>query len=89
MVRFQIRLTEQQLTELRKRSSLEGVSIAQLIRQSINEQLRVHADSSRLQHLERLANESQGSLRDLLISVPLTTVPTHSAAIAMFVDASV
>lgn len=54
MVRLQVQLTEHQVGELRKLSLVEGVSIAQLIRQSIDEQLLRQTASSRTLHLERL-----------------------------------
>ncbi len=54
MIRIQIQLEEGQASALRRLAAEQGVSVAALIRQGVDAQLRSQANRSGAAHLERL-----------------------------------
>lgn len=54
MVRMQVQLTEAQISALKKLAAERGVSVAELIRRSVDRELTYLMQSERRLHVERL-----------------------------------
>lgn len=54
MVRVQVQLTEEQIRGLKRLSLDQGVSLAEMIRRGVEQQLRTQSIPARSLHLERL-----------------------------------
>lgn len=68
MARIQVRLTEEQVRELKRIAAIRGLSLAELIRQSVDQFIQAAAESAyqeKVQKLRQIAGKYSVEIKDL------------------------